>query len=238
MISSSRLRNQFSFILALSISILVGAFPPRTTTASFVPPAAPTAISSAHAVSSGYGLYTKGVVGTSLHAKKKAAGTGAAKKVQVKLLKHVAGTGQAGDVIMVTPAFFNNKLRPTNSAKMISDEAVETERAEAAALAESTMAAAKELKEEISDMTLKLIRKAGPTGQLFGGVSPKCVMDELQNVVNNDHLNGKGVKISELLDGDGKKMRGDIKHTGEFGARIVLADDISAKFTISIEAEQ
>ena len=83
-----------------------------------------------------------------------AAGGAATKKVQVKLLKHVAGTGQAGEVVMVTPAFFNNKLRPTKSAKIISDEDVESERAEAEALAESTKATATELQEKISEMIL------------------------------------------------------------------------------------
>ena len=211
------------------------------TSASFVPPAAPTAVSSAHAVSSGYGMYTSsGSVGTALYAKKKksASGGAATKKVQVKLLKHVAGTGSAGEVVMVTPAFFNNKLRPTKSAKIISDEDVASERAEAEAQAASTKAMATELKEKISEMTLSFTRKAGPTGQLFGGISAKGVMEELQKAVNHDHLNQKGVKISEILDENGKKMRGDIKHTGEFGARIVLAKDISAQFAISIEAEQ
>ena len=62
--------------------------------------------------------------------KKKDTTVGKGSKVQVKLLKHVAGTGQAGEIIMVAPAFFTNKLQKTGSAKRISDEEVQKEMAE------------------------------------------------------------------------------------------------------------
>jgi large subunit ribosomal protein L9 len=218
---------------------------PLTRTASFVAPATPSvarstpapsdiAFARAQAVSSGYGLYP--VTGSTLYAKK-AAGPATSKKVQVKLLKHVAGTGQAGEVINVTPAFFNNKLRPTKSAVMISDDEVEKQNAEAKATAAETKAKATELQTKISEMTLTVSRKAGPDGQLFGGISAKGVVQELQNLINDDFLDQKGVKIAELTDSKGSKIRGDIKHTGEFGAKIVLAKDISAKFSITINPE-
>lgn len=218
---------------------------PATSTASFVPPAAPSVARStpaptdisfarAQAVSSGYGLYP--VTGSALYAKK-AAGPATSKKVQVKLLKHVAGTGQAGDVINVTPAFFNNKLRPTKSAVMISDDEVEKQNVEAKAAAAETKAKATELQTKLSEMTLTISRKAGPEGQLFGGLSPRGVIQELQNLINEDFLNEKGVKIAELTDSKGSKIRGDLKRTGCFHAKIVLAKDISARFSITINPE-
>ena len=67
--------------------------------------------------------------GLPLYAKKKKKDTtvGKSGKIQVKLLKYVAGTGSAGEVIMVAPAFFANKLQKTGSAVRISDDDVEKE---------------------------------------------------------------------------------------------------------------
>lgn len=218
---------------------------PATSTASFIPPAAPSVARStpaptdisfarSQAVSSGYGLYP--VTGSALYSKK-AAGPATSKKVQVKLLKHVAGTGQAGDVINVTPAFFNNKLRPTKSAVMISDDEVEKQNADAEATAAETKAKATELQTKLSEITLTISRKAGPEGQLFGGLSPRGVVQELQKLIDDDFLNEKSVKIAEVTDSQGSKIRGDVKKTGSYSAKIVLTKDISAKFSITINPE-
>lgn len=185
--------------------------------------------------------FSYGISGTSLAAKKKAS-PAASKKIQVKLLKHVAGTGQAGDVVMVTPPFFNNKLRPTKSAELISDEQVALERSEAATAAVQRETQAKEIKERIEGTPLVLHRKAGPEGHLFGGINAKVIIEELKGNSGSsdsdaDFLNGKNVKVTALLDGEGKKMRGDIKETGSFHATIVLTKEISAKVDIEVKAE-
>lgn len=178
---------------------------------------------------------------TALLAKRKGGESSVAKggKVQVKLLKHIAGTGQAGDVVMVTPAFFNNKLRPTQSAQIISDEEVSKEQSEAEKEEKEAIATATALKEKIQDLKLTLKKKAGPDGQLFGGINTKMIVAELQDALGDEkeYLSQKQVKISELSDGEGKKMRGDIKHTGTFDAKISLRKDTSAKFNVVVEAE-
>ena len=179
---------------------------------------------------------------TALFGKKKGGATTSPSKskVQVKLLKHVAGTGQAGEVVMVTPAFFNNKLRPTKSAQMISDEEVAREQSESEQQDKEATETAEALQAKISELTLKLTRKAGPDGQLFGGINAKMIITELQAKIGDeeDFLSQKGVKITELVDGDGKKIRGDLKHTGTFTSKISLRQDISAKFDILVEPEE
>jgi large subunit ribosomal protein L9 len=173
---------------------------------------------------------------TQLLSKKKAA-PAAVKKIQVKMLKYVAGTGSVGEIVMVTPAFFNNKLRPSSSAVMISDEEVAKAKAEAAALEKETNAKAEALKERMDDLSLQLKRKAGPDGQLFGGIGPKAIVEELNKVLADDFLHHKGVRIAAITDSDGNSMQGDIKHTGEFGATLSLTRDISATFAIIVEPE-
>lgn len=181
--------------------------------------------------------YHHRVAWTALSAKKKA-GAAAPKKVQVKLLKHIAGTGQAGQVIQVTPAFFNNKLRPTKSAVLISDDEVAEEQAQARQDEQERVAQATAIRDALSERKLELQRKAGPDGQLFGGIGPKNIMEELKSMLGDEGelIGAKGVKITSLLDGNGKKMRGDIKHTGEFVAMLSLTKDITAKVEIVVEA--
>jgi len=190
---------------------------------------------------------------TQLFGKKKKKGDGSAKpKVQVRLLKHISGTGQAGDVIQVTPAFFQNKLRPTKSAELISDDQVAKEKAEKVAKEEKTTATATSLREQLlsslnndddDGACLVITKKAGPTGQLFGGINAKAI---LEHIVQSDTINdeeqqqflksNRGVKITALKDESGKKMRGDIKHTGTYGATIALTKDISADISITVES--
>jgi len=152
------------------------------------------------------------------------------KTVQVKLLKHIAGTGQAGDVITVTPAFYNNKLRPQQAATIISDDEVLQEQQEQAAEDQARTQAANKFCETWNDQTLHLQRKAGPEGQLFGGINVKTILQELEA---DEELRPK----IALTDGDGKKIRGDIKHTGEYGATVSLTKDVSVKIAIVVEAD-
>lgn len=169
--------------------------------------------------------------------KKKSAGSAAAKKIQVKLLQHVAGTGQAGEVVRVTPPFFNNKLRPTKLAVIISDEQVAQEQKEANEKSEHALKTAKAVKGQLENLTLKISRKAGPDGKLYGGIGAKVIVEELQKVCSThaDYLGSKSVKIVNIADSNGKKMRGDIKTIGEFGATLSLAKDISAKIDLIVE---
>mmetsp|Transcript_14089 Transcript_14089/g.21518 ORF Transcript_14089/g.21518 Transcript_14089/m.21518 type:complete len:241 (-) Transcript_14089:272-994(-) len=233
---------QFLFVLCFFHFHNVVAMNKR---ASFVHPAAPFGTKVPDdAVATGYGLFT---VKNRRHfdprnnipfAKKQKAGGTARKKIQVKMLKHVAGTGQAGQVVMVTPAFFNNKLRPSASAEMISDEEVEKAEQKAKADKELKMNVAKAAQEELEGFTLVIKRKAGPEGNLFGGVGAKAIVTELDKQLPNKLWKSKGVKIVSVVDEADKKVKGDIKHVGKFSASINLTSDTVGKINISLEAEK
>jgi large subunit ribosomal protein L9 len=225
----------FILVVTLRFSNFVGAS--RTYRASFVPPASPRRTSSqapTAIVASGYGLCSTDT--TTLFAKKKVVAA-APKKIQVKLLKHIAGTGQAGEVIMVTPAFFNNKLRPTKSAEIISDEQVEKERAESKARQAALNAAANEIVDTLQDFVLSIRRKSGPDGQLFGGIGPKLIMEELSKQLPNALWSEKSTRITKLMDDEGQTLKGDIKHIGTFSADVSLTKEVTAHVEISIVEE-
>ena len=173
---------------------------------------------------------------TKLFAKKKTVAA-APKKVQVKLLKHIAGTGQAGDVIMVTPAFFNNKLRPTKSAEIISDEEVKKQKFEADARQSALDAAANEVVKSLEDFVLSIPRKCGPDGQLFGGIGPKVIMEELSKKIPTELWSDKHVRVATVVDEEGNALKGDIKHVGMFSATISLTKDVVGKVAISVVEE-
>jgi ribosomal protein L9 len=192
---------------------------------------------------------TRPTTSSPLYSKKKSGSSSSAtasstKKVQVKLLQNVPGTGQAGEVILVTSAFFNNKLLPTHLAKMISDEQVEQERQVKNAKEQATDARAVQLKAQIEALPpLVLRRKVGPNGHLFGGVGPKMIMDLLGSAIPDDFwTQQKGVKITAMMDtavADGPtKITGDIKSVGTYRATIALTKAHSATLSFVIAAEE
>jgi ribosomal protein L9 len=172
---------------------------------------------------------------TSLFAKKKVAAP--PQKLQVKLLQHIPGTGHKGDIVQVTPAFYQNKLQPTRAAELVTDEQVNRERALKQAQAEITKAQAKSLQEQLqaNDFRLVISKKAGPDGHLFGGINAKLLMSELQALVNDDFL--KNARVKAVLDSERNVMHGDIKHVGTYEATIELTKEIAATFALVVEAE-
>jgi large subunit ribosomal protein L9 len=153
------------------------------------------------------------------------------------MLKYVAGTGIVGEVIQVTPAFYHNKLLPTKSAELISNEEMKQQQAVLAAEEKATKEKANELKEKLSGITLQIKRTAGPDGHLFGGIGAKAIVDELKTIIKDDFFDKKGVKVQAITDEEGKKLRGDIKHTGNFSAAISLTKDISARIEVVVASE-
>ena len=170
-----------------------------------------------------------------LLAKKKAAV--APTKLQVKLLRQVPGTGQKGDVVQVTPAFYQNKLQPTRAAQLISDEQVAAERAIQQAQAEATNAQAKLLQDilQADGFQLLMTRKSGPDGQLFGGIGPKAVVTELQSLVKDECV--KNIKVKVMMDAGKIPIKGDVKHTGKYYAELELTKEIFAKIPVIVQAE-
>jgi len=171
--------------------------------------------------------------------KKKSGGGGGGSsggKVQVKMLKHVPGTGSVGDVVMVTPAFFNNKLRPSGSAERIDDETVAAERRAKDEERRAALDAAKSMQDKITDINLQLSMKAGPEGHLFGSVGHKTILTELRNQFPKGAL-GKRVKIVSVKDENDKEVtdhHGDIKDLGTFTVRVELLKDVEAKFAVTV----
>ena len=205
--------------------------------ASSVGDSAPSSVHAAHrqAVLSGY--YQKSH--TVLFAKKKR-GAAAVKggKVQVKMLKFVEGTGRVGDIVSVSPAFWENKLKKTGSAVMITDEEVIEEKKEAATVAQESLDHANHLKDKIEEMgAIIMSKKAGPDGHLFGGINKKNILSELQSKFPKGALDGKAYKVLDIRDQSGAVVDHDIKELGDYDVDVSLHADVHAKLKLSVSSE-
>lgn len=166
------------------------------------------------------------------------------KKIQVRMLKFIAGTGNVGDIVQVTPAFYENKLRPTKSAITVTNEEIEQERIRNAALEKARQTVATEIQNIWSNQIITLKKKAGPDGHLFGSIGPKMIMDDAMsllqnNIVHNekDVLDPKRLKVVAIFDADGKELKSDIKRTGDYDVTISLTKDIDAKLKLIVQPE-
>lgn len=186
-------------------------------------------------------------------------------KMQVQLLETIPNIGQSGDIILVSSAVFQNQLKRGNKARLITDEEIERIEQKKAEedqrmieMAMQTKALLEEAMVEnlggedqcatttsssgddndICGVALQLKRKAGPEGNLFGGVNPKMVLDALKERYPNGSWEGRQVKLLDMKDSNGTDVKGkDIKHVGDYTIRISLWRGIDVTFILSILPE-
>lgn len=241
--------------------------------ASFVPPAAPTITKAGwpsaanhpsriqQQIATGYGteLFGRKKNNASASSSTKTAAVPPVTKngkIQIKMLASVPQIGQAGDIVFVSSAVFQNQLQRQKKARLISAEEValiEAEKQQEEAEATQKAIDTKKMMEEamlesigeecstdqdICGVALTMARKAGPEGNLFGGINPKMIMDELANTFPDGSWEGKQVKLTDMKDSDGKDVKKkDIKHTGEYTCVVKLGNDVDVTFILSVVAE-
>jgi len=178
---------------------------------------------------------TNGRDGIPLYAKKKKkSNEGKSGKIQVKLTKNVPGTGTVGTVLMVAPAFFENKLKMTQSAVRITDEEVADQNEQKAEKNRVERDIAIDMKGKVEGIALSLSKKTGPDGRLFGSVTHKRIMEELEKKFPKGSLQSKQIKIIAIETEDGTDVGRDIKNIGEYKATMRFLDDVSAEFSINV----
>jgi large subunit ribosomal protein L9 len=139
--------------------------------------------------------------------------------MQVILLKDVEKLGLRGDVVDVARGYARNYLLPRRLAEVATPARVrELERVEAQrALHEARNAEqAREIAEVLGKTVLRFDVKAGPTGALFGSVTPSDIADELWRT--------RKVRV------DRRKVSTDpIKRIGRFSIPITVFDEVEVE---------
>jgi large subunit ribosomal protein L9 len=147
--------------------------------------------------------------------------------MQVILLKDVEKLGLRGDVVDVARGYARNFLLPRRFAEVATPARVkELERVEAQrALHE---ARSTEQAEQVADVLGKTVLrfevKAGPTGSLFGSVTPSDIADEIWRA--------RKIRL------DRRKIQTDpIKRIGRFSIPITVFEDVSVEVKTLIVPE-
>jgi ribosomal protein L9 len=91
----------------------------------------------------------------------------------------------------------------------------------------------------ICGVALEMKRRAGPEGNLFGGVTPRMILDGLKERYPNGSWDGKLVKVTTVRDAEsGKEVKTkDIKRIGDYTVTVMLWKEIDVTFILSIIAE-
>ena len=90
----------------------------------------------------------------------------------------------------------------------------------------------------ICGVALQMKRKAGPEGNLFGGVDPKMIMEALKERYPQGAWEGKQVKVVEIKDVEGKDVsKMDIKIVGDYKVCVALGKGVDVTFILSVLAE-
>lgn len=100
--------------------------------------------------------------------------------MKVVLLERVDNLGAIGDVVTVKDGFARNFLLPRDKARRATAanlKVFETERAAIEARNDKNKAEAGKIGEKIDGQTYVLIRQAGETGQLYGSVAARDVVE-------------------------------------------------------------
>jgi large subunit ribosomal protein L9 len=155
------------------------------------------------------------------------AATGETAEMEVILLSDVDHVGLRGDVVSVARGYARNFLLPRHLAEEATPARVaelrkrETNRARHEA---KTAEQANEIAEILSKTVLRFEVKAGPTGSLFGSVTPTNIADELWAT--------KKVRV------DRRKIGTDpIKRIGRYEIPITLFEDMRAEVKTEVVPE-
>ena len=148
--------------------------------------------------------------------------------MKVLLIKDVKGLGKAGEMKEVKDGYGKNFLIGNKLALHATNEVLKKHEASVRkqkAIDEAEMGRLKELEKTLAKTELKIIRKLGANGSLFGAVTK----DEISHEFKNQHD----------LDIDKKtiEIKNAIKMTGLFDITIKLGHGIHAHFKLEIIGE-
>ena len=149
--------------------------------------------------------------------------------MQVILMEKVGNLGSLGDLVNVKAGYARNFLIPTGKAKRATPMALkefEAKRAELESAAAEKLAVAQAYAEKFVGVVVRIERKAGVDGRLFGSVSNFDIADGLR-------ILGFAVDKSDV-----RMAAGPLKMIGETELQVALHSDVLATITVSVVAEQ
>lgn len=148
--------------------------------------------------------------------------------MEVILLDNIGKLGGLGDKVTVKPGYGRNYLVPYGLAVPATKdniEAFEAQRAELEAQAAERKAEAEARAEQLNDIELSLVSKAGDEGKLFGSIGPRDLADAISSA-------GIDIAKSEV-----RMPNGPIRQTGEYDITLHLHAEVDAAVRVVVVAE-
>lgn len=148
--------------------------------------------------------------------------------MQIILLEKIHGLGDLGETVTVKAGYARNFLLPQQKALPASKANLakyEAQRAELEANMAEARTAAEKLSEQLKDTTVELVRAASETGQLYGSVKPRDVVNWL---TENKNVT---VERAQVLIGE------PIKEIGEHTINLALHADVVLPITVTVKRQ-
>ncbi|KAA0258901.1 50S ribosomal protein L9 [Deferribacter autotrophicus] len=147
--------------------------------------------------------------------------------MKVIFLKDVKGVAKAGEIKNVKDGYARNFLFKKNLAveatpaniKKLEERKLQMQEAELQKVND-----AKNLAEKLKNITVKLVKKAGENGKLFGAVTAA----ELEEALKKEgvDIDKKQIELPE-----------PIKNTGTYNVKVNLYKEIKGEFKVVVDAE-
>jgi len=144
--------------------------------------------------------------------------------MEVVLLERIERLGQMGDVVRVKPGFARNFLLPQKKALRATKDNLarfERQRGDLEARNLERKKEAEQVAGKMEGATVILVRQAGDTGQLYGSVSARDIMDGLAG-------NGMKVERQQVV------LDRPIKTLGIHKVRIALHPEVSVNVDVNV----
>ena len=148
--------------------------------------------------------------------------------MDVILLDKIGKLGGLGDQVTVKPGYGRNYLVPYGLAVPATKdniEAFQAQRAELEAQAAERKAVAEARAEQLNDIELSLVSKAGEEVKLFGSIGPRDLAEAISSA-------GLEVAKSEV-----RMPQGPIRQTGEYDIDLHLHAEVDATVRVVVVAE-
>ena len=144
--------------------------------------------------------------------------------MKVILLESVSKLGQAGAIVEVAAGYARNYLVPRKKAKIANKQAVanlEQELANLQKANEEKKAKAEKAIKKLNNTSVNIIRSAGDSGQLYGSVSGRDIVEALKK---------KGFKVVR----DNLLIDRAIKELGVYEFQVELFADVKGQIILNV----
>ena len=149
--------------------------------------------------------------------------------MKVLFLEDVRPTARAGDIKEVKNGFARNYLIPKKLAVLATSHEIERAeglRKEAEARRKAEAAEWRELVETLKDEPIKVIVRTGPTGRLYGSVTPAMIAQEIE------------ARVGREVDRRSIRIPAPIRTLGKYAIPVQFADEVNSNLDVQVDPDE